>query len=162
MKKFAFIIASLAALAAGFTAKASSDEDNKEVIDRIAKRDLTVVVDMIMPMVGPARQSLDGYTLTIHDGKVDADLPFIGESHAAIVPGVDEVGIRFDNCPIEIKEDKSKVSKGFYEWRFSARSGSEDVDVYMTIWTTGEAEIRCQPVNRSAISYRGSVKLSSE
>lgn len=154
MKKMFF---AFAALLAGFASVAATGDDEKKIEKSILDKNVTIEINTIMPSNGPSKQTMDGYTITIADGKVNAELPYFGEAYTAIVPGVDEPGIRFDNCPVDITVDNKGAKKGLYEWRFSAKSGTEDVQVYVTLWTTGEADVRCQPSNRSAISYRGTI-----
>lgn len=158
MKKLFFV---LAALAAGMTCMAANvpaqGDDDKKAEKCILDQNVKIEINTIMPSNGPARQTIDGYTITIADGKVNADLPYFGEAYTAIVPGIDEPGIRFDDCPVEITVNKKKAKKGQYEWRFTAKSGTDDVLVYVTLWTSGEADVRCQPTSRSGISYRGTI-----
>lgn len=154
MKKMFF---AFAALLAGFASVAATGDDEKKIEKLILDQNVTIEINMIIPSMGPSKQTSDGYTLKVADGRVNADLPFFGESHTAIVSGVDEPGIKFDDYGIIIAVDKKKAKKGQYEWMFNAKSGNEDVQVYITLWTSGEAEIRCQPSNRSSISYRGTI-----
>lgn len=159
MKRLFFV---MAALVAGITCMAAAlpaqGDDDKKVEKCILDKNVTIEIDTIMPSNGPARQTSDGYTITIADGKVNAELPYFGEAYTAIVPGVDEPGIRFDDCPVDITVDKKNAKKkGQYEWRFTAKSGTDDVQVYVTLWTSGEADVRCQPTSRSGISYRGTI-----
>lgn len=162
MKKLFFV---LAALLAGMTCLAATspahEDENKAVEKAIVDKNVTIEINTIIPSIGPMKQTSDGYTLKVSEGKVDAYLPYFGESHSAIIPGLDEPGIKFDDIEVNISVNKKKAKKGEYGWKFTAKSGSEEVQVFMTLWTSGDVEIRCQPANRSSISYRGTIVTES-
>lgn len=127
------------------------------VTKALDEQELAIEVNRIMPMRGPAKQSYDGYTLKIKDGKVNAHLPFFGEAYTSMVYGVDSMGIEFKDCPIVIDDSQSKPSKGRYVWRFAALCGMEKVYVTITFWEGGGADIACNPTNRSSITYSGNL-----
>lgn len=133
-----------------------AEDENPAAIKAIKAQDVTITVDMICPVGMPSISSMDGYTLSVKDGKVNAYLPFFGEVHSAMFAGADEPGIKFEDCPVELRVDDSKADKGKYVWAFEAKSGSENVQVYITLFTNGSADINCSPSNRSSISYSGS------
>lgn len=134
----------------------NEEEARKQAnIKAIKNRDLTITIDYIIPTGMPSESTIDGYTLSIKDGKVKTHLPYRGTATSAIIYGVDEAGIVFDDCPIEIKEDTKKASKGEYTWSFSAKSGNENIDVTITLFDSGSASITCIPTNRSVITYSG-------
>lgn len=129
-------------------------DGNSDVTKLIESGNYSIVVDKIFPSGAPMISSTDGYKLTLSDGKVNAQLPYFGEAHTSIVPGVDEPSISFEDCEVSLKAVKGS---GDWNWKFSAKSGNENVDVVITIWKNGSAEIACTPANRTFISYRGEV-----
>ncbi len=135
---------------------AKADDGNKSAnIKAIKAHDVTITIDAIIPRGMPSDTSIDGYTLSVKGGKVNCDLPYRGEATSAMIYGVDEMGIVFKDCPVKITDDYSKADKGEYRWRFSARSGSSNVDVFITLFDSGSATISCIPDNRSPIDYSG-------
>ncbi|MCQ2185992.1 MAG: DUF4251 domain-containing protein [Bacteroidales bacterium] len=130
--------------------------DDKANLEAIRNRDVKISVNTIIPSGMPSQVVTDEYTITIKDGKVKADLPYMGTANTAIIPGVDETGMVFNDCPIEIEENDKKADKGEYLWRFKAMCGNETVDVNITLMTNGSATIICSPANRSVITYYGS------
>lgn len=115
---------------------------------------LNIEVTQIQPARGRLIHSSDGYTLRIKDGVVNAYLPFIGESYTAVL-GSDVQGIQFKDCKAEALAVKSDPDKGKSVWTFRALSGREYVDVTLTIWSNGAADIHCRPYNRSVMNYSG-------
>ena len=115
---------------------------------------LTIEVNKINPMGGSSITSLDGYRLSIKDGKVSSHLPFFGRGSADMAYGTDPAGIDFDDCPIEIQNLKSQ-KKDMTAFKFTAKSGTESIDVTISIWDNGNAEISCNSEKRSYINYSG-------
>ena len=132
-----------------------SEEDAALVAAARQNHELTIEVDRIIPVGMPSRTTFDGYKLSIKDGKVTADLPFFGTSHTAMIYGVDATGIVFEDCPIEIIENNSKADRGRYIWDFTAKCNNERVEVQITFWDNGSAQISCVCTNRSNMSYSG-------
>lgn len=150
-------VAGTSAPAVPVTDKNEENASKQANITAIKKHDVTITVNMIIPSGMPSVISNDGYTISVKDGKVKAHLPYFGEAHTAMMPGADEMGIVFDDCPVEIKEDYSKAeTKGRYVWNFKAQCGNENVDVCITLFDNGSADVNCLPGNRSSISYSGS------
>lgn len=125
------------------------------VSESITRQDVTIEVTHIYPQSMPAKISNDGYTVTVRDGKINGYLPFFGVSHVAVIPGVDETGIRFKDCPVSIYEDRSKIAKGKITWRFNAKSGNDIVNVTMNIWNNGSADITCICDRKTSMRYSG-------
>lgn len=167
MKAFRFFIAAATALmlcpAAALNAR-SRKEISPLAEKAASQHELCIEIGTICPMGMPSFTTTDGYKFTVKDGKVNADLPFFGESYTAIIPGADNPGITFKDCGIDIREDYSKAKKkGKFLWQFSAYSGTDRVDVTVTFWDNGSADISCVSTNRSSISYMGElVELPSE
>ena len=86
---------------------------------------------------------------------VDAYLPFFGISYNPNVYGNEPSGIEFDDCPVTIDTSKSRPEKGKYVWRFLAISGTERVDVNLSFYGNGSAQIICSPANRTSMTYSG-------
>lgn len=137
------------------------DASAEEILaDALENGRLKFVVNRITPARGDSRYSTDGYNLIIEDGTVDTFLPFFGTSYSPNVYGVEPSGIEFEECPIVIDDSRSKPEKGKYVWRFSAKSGSDKVDVTLTFFSNGSADLTCAPHTRSSMSYTGKlVKL---
>lgn len=152
MKKFIYILSALLTISA---AAFAADNDNAAAVKAIKNRDLTITVNYILPTGMPAVNSTDGYSVTIKDGKINGYLPYFGTATSALVAGADEMGIRFEDCPITIQENAKKANKGKYEWSFKARSGHETVDVYITLFTSGSASMTMNMNSRSSITYEG-------
>ena len=152
MKKIIFALAALLSISA---AAIAADKDNAAAVKAIKDRDLTITVNYIIPTGMPSINSTDGYSVTIKDGKINGYLPYFGTATTALVPGADEMGIRFEDCPIEINENTKKANKGKYEWSFKAVSGNETVDVNITLFTNGSASMSMTMSSRSSISYDG-------
>lgn len=125
------------------------------VADALATGNLRIEVETIIPSRGPSRTSFDGYYLSVKDGLAKSYLPFFGVSHASTIYGVDTIGIEFEDCPVEVRTDRSKASKGKYIWDFVAVSGKEKVAVSVTFFDNGTASISCNPEDRSPMSYNG-------
>lgn len=130
--------------------------DEKANLASIKNHDVKITVNTIIPSGMPSQVLTDDYTFTIKDGKVNADLPYMGTANTAIIAGVDETGMVFKDCPIEIEENDKKADKGEYRWSFKAKCGNETVDVNVTLMTSGSATIICSPANRSVVTYYGS------
>lgn len=155
MKNLIIKAAAAAMLIFAWAEMTASAQDNELVKKALEDKSLTIEVNSIHPSGHATIISSDGYKLRIEDGKVNARLPYFGRSDVALISGVDETGIAFEDCAIDIKEDYSKSKKGKYSWKFSALSGSENIDVTITFWDNGGAEISCICARRSPISYSG-------
>ena len=114
MKAFRFFIAAATALmlcpAAALNAR-SRKEISPLAEKAASQHELCIEIGTICPMGMPSFTTTDGYKFTVKDGKVNADLPFFGESYTAIIPGADNPGITFKDCGIDIREDYSKAKK---------------------------------------------------
>ena len=119
--------------------------------------DFTIDVNYIYPTSLPAYPSSDGYTLSVKDNVASADLPFVGESHAAVF-STDEIGYHFKDCPVKIKTRKKKDSTIY---KFTAKSGYESVDVTVEIWPDGRADITCFTASKSIMRYMGELRATS-
>ena len=152
----------------GCAALLGARDGNKElpplVKQAVENQEMCIEIRTICPVGMPSFTTTDGYKFTVKDGKVNADLPFFGESHSAIIPGADNPGIIFKDCEADIRKDCSKAKKkGKFLWQFSAYSGTDRVDVTVTFWDNGSADITCVSTSRSSISYMGElVELPSE
>lgn len=161
MKKFRIILVFMAAaVLAGCSALIAATEAESAASAELAadawnNGNLCFVVDFINPSRGPSRYSQDGYKLTIKDGKVNAYLPFFGVSYNSSAYGTEPSGIEFKDCPIVIDDSRSHPEKGKYVWRFIANSGSQRVDVTLSFFSNGTAQLVCNPVNRSSMTYSG-------
>lgn len=162
MKKIRFIaLLAAAAFAASCGALASLEEESiKEahsyVAKALAEQELAIEVNTIMPSAGPSIHTVDGYYLKIKDGKVDSYLPFIGSSFSAPF-GTDDIGFKFNECPISVNTKDSRPSKGKYVWRFEAVNNNEKVNVTVTFWDNGNADIMCHSINSSIMNYSGNL-----
>lgn len=153
--------AAIALLFMGVTLCGAQEMTEQQVKDAVRQKNITVEITTIFPTGAPSVNSTDGYRFTIADGKIDGYLPYYGQSYTAPMPG-SELGIRFDNCPIEISQDDKKAAKGEYMWHFTARTENDSVDVYLSIFTNGSASMSCNCTNRSAISYNGNLVTKEE
>lgn len=162
MKKIRFIalLAAVVSLSSCGVLASIEEESIKEahayVTKALSDKELAIEVNTIMPSAGPSIQTVDGYYLKIKDGKVYSYLPFIGSSFSAPF-GTDDLGIKFDGCPITVNTRESRPSKGKYVWRFEAVNNNEKVDVTVTFWDSGSADIMCHPVNSSIMNYAGNL-----
>lgn len=138
-------------------AGSSSDEDKELVSIAVQEGNMTIEVTRIIPMGMPPRITHDGYKLSIKDGVVNADLPFIGTSRIATGYGTEPAGIVFKDAQVRIYVDDSKASKGRHCWSFEAKSGSDPVRVSITFWDNGTAQIDCVSTNRSTMGYSGNL-----
>jgi len=94
--------------------------------------------------------------MKVADGKVSGRLPYQGKGNMTSAYGVEgDNALVFDDCPIEIKVDDSKASKGRYLLSFEARSGSSNCKVRVMIWTNRTVKVTCIPYDRSQMTYDG-------
>lgn len=158
--KFIVMLAAAAILTSCGALAAIEEESIKEakvyVKKALDKQELAIEVNTILPSAGPSIHSVDGYYLKIKDGKADSYLPFFGSSFSAPF-GTDDMGIKFDACPVKIDKSESKPSKGKYVWRFEAVSNNEKVNVTVTFWDNGNADIMCHRINSSIMNYSGNL-----
>lgn len=152
--KFAALASVLIFAACGALAQASDDTPTAIVEKAVNEHELNFVVNYVSPSGFPGYASSDGYYLKIKDGKVSSYLPFVGTSTQPAFGG-DEVGFKFDECPVKIKTKKGKDSTTL---RFSAKSGYEKVDVIMEIWSNGNANLSCVSPSRSVMNYSGELQ----
>ncbi|MDO5442565.1 MAG: DUF4251 domain-containing protein [Bacteroidia bacterium] len=160
LKLIAIIVS--AVLLSGCSALAAlTAEDEAEsagyVAEALASGNIKFEVNQIMPSQGRTMYSQDGYYLKIVDGKADSHLPFFGVSRNASAYGTEPSGIRFESCPIQIDDSRSRADKGHYVWRFIAITGREKVDVIFDFYENGTAHLQCKPANRSIMNYSGKI-----
>lgn len=158
MKKLCYLFSvlclSVLPLSCGVSASGGSEEQNESVAAAVKNKDVSIVVNYIYPTTMSPRPSTDGYTLKIKDGKLNGHLPFFGTSTSGGYSPNDG-GFDFDNCPIRIKEKKSKDK---VEWNFEAVSGTETERITVTIWDNGTADIFIQPYSKSSMRYSGEIE----
>lgn len=97
----------------------------------------------------------EGYKLTIKDHDAKAYFPFYGRAYSAPYGG--SGGIEFDNSEIDYEiiynENKNKITI-----EFKARHESESLDVYISIFSNGNTDVRISSSNRDSMSYSGTTK----
>lgn len=139
------------------TVAAEDDTVSKLAQKALDSHCLTMEINYISPVSMAGFPSIDGYRICIRDGKLNADLPYIGRAETALF-GSDEAGLRFEDCEIEIKENYKKAKKGVYVWNFTARTTSDErVDFNLTFYDNGTVQVRCNCTKRTGISYSGSM-----
>ena len=151
------LITVIMAMAAAATAIAKDDAVSELTQKALDTHTLTMEINYISPVSMAGFPSIDGYRISIRDGKLKADLPYFGRADMALY-GTEETGLRFEDCEIEIKENYRKAKKGVYVWKFRANTtGDERVDINLTFYNNGTVQVRCTCTRRTGISYYGSM-----
>lgn len=160
MKKFFWVVlVALFAVSCGLMYGKTDPKTAAKVEKAVKAHTLTIDITQIFPSQGPVQTTAGEYSFKISGNKVDTHLPFIGESTGGSAFGTADVGINFENCQVEIKDDFKKASKGEWVLSFTAQSGDDDVRVRIIVWDNGSASISCNPVNKSPMSYKGELVL---
>ncbi|MCK5816094.1 MAG: DUF4251 domain-containing protein [Flavobacteriaceae bacterium] len=95
------------------------------------------------------------YKLTIKDDHAKAYFPFYGRAYS--VPHGGSGGIEFDNSEIDY-EIKHNDKKNKITIEFKARHESESLDIYISIFSNGNSDVRILSSNRDSMTYRGTTK----
>ncbi len=158
LKLLTAIVAMMSFAATAATSATAKDDTVSELTQKaLDTHSLTMEINYISPASMAGFPSIDGYRICIRDGKLKADLPYFGRAETAVY-GIDEAGLRFDDCEIEIKENYKKAKKGVYVWKFRANTtGGERVDVNLTFYNNGTVQVQCTCTRRTGISYYGSM-----
>ena len=151
------LITTIMAMMTAATVAAKDDAVSELTQKALDSHSLTMEITYVSPTSMAGFPSIDGYRICIREGKLNADLPYFGRAETAII-GIDEAGLRFEDCEIEIKENYKKAKKGIYVWNFTAHTtGDERVDVNLTFYDNGTVQVQCTCSRRSGISYYGSM-----
>lgn len=157
MKKTAIALALLALLCSCGVMTENKEETQKMVKDAVEKLDLKIVVNTILPNIGPTINTTDGYYLKIKGNVVNSYLPFFGESHSSVMYGVDETGIKLQDCETKIHKEKGK--KGKVTLFFEGKSGNDIWRFIVDIWPEGQSNITCNCTTKSGISFIGELEF---
>lgn len=154
---------------------AATDEDIKALKDLVDSKAFTIESDWANPQVTSATQQVlnsgilepgsnagginligNSNFLTISGDSIKSYLPYFGERQMNVGYGGEDNAIQLDglleNYSVEEKKNNS------YLIRFNAKSNSESFQVYITLFSNMNSDIRINSNTRFSIGYRGMVE----
>lgn len=126
---------------------------SQEIENLVKNQNYSFVARMMQPMSGRSRFVNGNYSLKITPDKIQANLPYIGRAFTAVYG--EEAGINFESSDFEYKVSKNK--KDDWEIELNPRNNTTVKQLFLTIYTDGNADLRIIPLNKQYISYSGSI-----
>lgn len=127
----------------------------------ITDRDFKLEITQIIPHGFPSRTSQAEYFLTVKGDIVNTRLPYMGDSHYAVMGGED-ISIVFENEKVSINQDFSDAQKGEYRYSFIGCAERGSWKITLQLYNNGRAHIGCFSPLRGTMSYVAEIKLPSE
>jgi len=138
-----------------------SDAEKASFVKAIKHHNYTLSVNTVVPTGYPFYQVSGDYELKVNGKKVTTRLPFVGDAHQAIIGGVDEMSIVFDNESVQFADDFSNGKKeGKYITKFTGHTGNTTWEVTLELYDEGSATIRCNSSVRGYMSYYADIVLN--
>ncbi len=142
----------------GILGKASPEEEARTaalVEQRLDARSFRVDIESMSPMRGPRRMLTTPYSVTVHEGKVDSHLPYMGEAYN--VPYGGGKVLTFKDDIEQYIEDYSRPDRRIIN--FTTDNDEDYILYHFEIFPNGKATLRVSSHNRQAIDYMGTVDV---
>lgn len=137
--------------------KAARLEAETAAVKKIVDNGVILIdIERIQASKGPVRNSTDGYTLKIEDGKLTTYLPYFGQVHMS---PIDPSKLSIDIKDQEVTIKKTYSEKRGYNLKFTARMDAESFDFSIDISNSGYTNISLNSSKRDFISYSGELNL---
>ena len=133
-------------------------EERLALIEAIEQPDVILDITQILPFGYPSRSSTGEYALRIQGNKVNTRLPFIGDSRVAVF-STDEISIVFEDEEVELQHDFSGADHGEYQFLFKGGKGQDKWKVYLQLFDSGNAYIRCTSTSGRKMSYVANIVI---
>ena len=154
-----YILCALAAAAlllsgCGILERMSPEEEARTaalVEQRLDARSFRVDIESMSPMRGPRRMLTTPYSVTVHEGKVDSHLPYMGEAYN--VPYGGGKVLTFKDDIEQYIEDYSRPDRRIIN--FTTDNDEDNLTYRLTIFEDGQATVQVHCTNRDDISFRG-------
>lgn len=130
-------------------------------VKAIKDRDFTLEITQIIPHGFPSRTSQAEYYLTVKGDVVNTRLPYMGDSHYAVMGGED-ISIVFEKEKVSFMQDFSDERKGEYRYSFTGCAERGSWKITLQLYNNGRAHIGCFSPLRGTMSYVAEIKLPSE
>ncbi len=131
------------------------------VSECIKNKDITVTVDRIYPLKGIAKNSTDGYTISLSNDTLNCYLPYFGEMKSAVMAG--NLAISSEKQQVQVSEQYDQKSESYIlQFHFYNKEFKDIWKCIMQIFTDGKAAIRMESNARDSIGYSGELKLPQE
>ena len=140
--------------------KARKAAEQAMYVKAITERNFELEVTQIIPHGFPSRTSQAEYFMTVKDDVVNTRLPYMGDSHYAVMGG-EEISIVFDNEEVAIKQDFSDAQKGEYRYAFTGCAEKGSWQITLQLYDNGRAHIGCFSPSRGSMSFIAEIKLPS-
>ena len=125
------------------------------VEQRLDARSFRVDIESMIPMRGPRRMLTSPYSVTIHEGTIDSNLPYFGEAYN--VPYGGGKGLTFKDDIEQYIEDYSRSDRRTVNL---TTDNDEDYILYhFEVFPNGKVSLRVSSHNRQAIDYTGTIDV---
>lgn len=133
------------------TKKQKQEETQKAIRELVEAQKIKVEVNMAYPMRGRSRFLTSSYSVEIRNDSVFSYLPYFGIAYS--VPYGGGKGLIFDEKITNYKLTFDK--KGTAKIQFKTRTDEDNFVYYLSIYSSGDADVYVTPTNRQSISFRG-------
>jgi hypothetical protein len=134
------------------TKKQKKEETQKVIRELVEAQKIKVEVDIAYPMRGRSRFLTSTYSVEIRNDSVFSYLPYFGIAYSVPYGGGGK-GLIFDEKITNYKLTFDK--KGTAKIQFKARTDEDSFVYYLSIYSSGDADVYVTPTNRQSISFRG-------
>ena len=133
---------------------AKQTKPTKEVITKnlISNKQYVFYARYVTPMNGVQKYLTSEYTLTVLKDTVVSDLPYFGRAYEAPISPSDD-GIKFTSVNFDYKADAR--NKGGWEITIKPKDARQVQQLFLTVFSNGEASLNVTSTNRQAISFSG-------
>lgn len=136
-------------------------EEKQAMVAAIEQPDLILDITQIIPFGYPSRSSTGEYALRIQGNTVTTRLPFIGDSRIATSP-MDEISVVFEKEEVDLLHDFSHAVAGEYQYQFKGGKGQDKWKVFLQLFDSGRAYIRCTSTSGRQMSYTADIRIPED
>jgi len=141
--------------------KQQQKEDYKQTKELIENQDFVFEADWATSYKGRrVNVAGDRYTLIIKSDATEAYLPFYGRAYSGTAYGGDG-GIKFEveGVSYDINHNDKKTKTKI---KFEVKHKSENYDIFLTVYSNGNANLSISSNNRSNMTYDGKITQYKE
>jgi hypothetical protein len=150
------------AMAINSPARAQSDKQNKaakkaqEVKDLVDSKNFVFQATYMYPMGGGQQYLTSPYDVTVAKDTITSFLPYFGVAYSNAGYNSNDNGIKFTSTKFDYKV--SDLKKGGYRINIKPKDVSGNTQMYLEVYSSGDASLSVNNVNRQNIRFQGYIK----
>lgn len=154
-KSFRAVLLYIAFIAGGCSAASQNPGRVEKMRTVIEQKNFTFKPEAILPLAstgGRLDLATGRYVVTLNNGTLTSDLPFVGESISPTI-GRDEENIRFTTT--DFTYNVKNIKKNHWEITLRPQNQQQVSDMVFSVFDNGTATLRVNSNTRQAVSFSG-------